>query len=250
MISKMAVDDIMQLKAEGLDPTPADVVRLNAVGLNYERMKGTVLDNNPYKLPRYAALSKDIGFRQPTIGHEIWIDMVSKFIDTDDYQSMLALYAFALSRDWQKLPDPYCIADIEVKIREFTETLKDFTTEQIFNAVMYAKDGCDQSVGEFPARKIDDDDSKDDDEYDFDECVAVGVMHEGHALLWGITEAEMKSMTRSRLESIMQQSYYYHQFPIDGRLERELGKYYRTLDQIHQRLLDEQKKSKNDGDDK
>lgn len=74
MVSEMAMEDIEQMKREGLEPTPRDIIRLNALALKYERAKSKDVGMSLYQLPRVAFIDSKTWFRQPTIGHEIWFD--------------------------------------------------------------------------------------------------------------------------------------------------------------------------------
>ena len=76
MTSKMAIEDIEQMQAEGLKPTVKDIIRLNALAMKFERAKSKNAGSSIYLLPRVAFISDKVWFRQPTIGHEIWLSKV------------------------------------------------------------------------------------------------------------------------------------------------------------------------------
>ena len=80
MVSKTAQADVEDMWDEGLKPTFNDIIRLNALALEVERVQaGFSLS----ELPRVAILG-NVVFHEPTIGSEIWIASSSKMFDTDD----------------------------------------------------------------------------------------------------------------------------------------------------------------------
>lgn len=239
MISRTAIDALDELTEKGLRPTPEDVVRLNAAGLKLEAARGKNVGDCTYLLPRVAAISETISFRQPTIGHEIWLDKVAQVADTDDYQTLLSLNAFALSRPVDDLPDPYDRAAVKDAAGAFLETLRDYTRDQIYAAINYCRYGADVTAGEKTATTATDGDLPADESPDWDECVAVGVLNEGRAVLWGMSAAEMKRMTASELSAVISRARLYHQMPESSSVDFWTGRFYATLDEIESRLTKE-----------
>ena len=69
MISTIAIADIKATISSGVKLTPEEIIRLNALGLKYDyAQSGAELRI----MPRLAWLG-DVAFREPTIGHEIWM---------------------------------------------------------------------------------------------------------------------------------------------------------------------------------
>lgn len=235
MISEMAMADIAQMEADGLHPTPRDIVRLNALALVFEgRKKRNV--QSLYALPRVAAIDEGRWFREPTVGHEIWLAKVRRWIDENDFETLLAVYAFALSRDSKDLPDGDGRDAVRQAVEAYTEEMKDFTREQVFAAVDYVKNGCDQTVGEEPPPPKSEGESPAGDAEDWTECIALGVLHEGQAILFGVSESEMRKMTRRQLEAVIRRAYDVHGMSRRGGEDEALGDYNRTLDHIRERL--------------
>lgn len=139
----MAKEDIEQLQDEGLKPTVEDIIRLNAVALKFEAAKKKHCTTDIYMLPRIAQISDSVYFRQPTVGHEIWLKKVSEYVDTEDLQTVIALQAYCLSRGHDELPDAYDKDKVNSEIRDFIGKLSDFTEDQIFAALDYVRNGCD-----------------------------------------------------------------------------------------------------------
>lgn len=238
MISQMCLEDIEALKSEGLEPTPSDIIRLNALACKYERQKSKFAFADAYSLPRIATIADGVWFRQPTIGHEIWLDKVSRFADIKDYDTVLALNAYALSRDSSELPDGDDIASVKKALEEYTSSMSCYMKDQIFAALDYVKNGLHED-DELPERK-----KKDDGSEDILECIAIGVMHEAQAVMWGMTAAELKRLTRSQVEALVHKAYELHGWQMKGDEQSALGDYYVTLDCIRERLAAKKEYSK------
>lgn len=242
MISETAMQTLDDMIAKGLKPTPRDIVRLNAVGLKLEAASAKSVKDSTYLLPRVAALSDAISFRQPTIGHEIWLEKVFRFVRDGDYYTVLALNAFALSRPADELPDPDAPAAVQDAAASALEILKPFTRDQIYAAIKYVKYGCDHTIDERYATPKDNDAPPDDDDSpDWSECIALGVLNEGRAMLWGMSEADMKRMTTHELNDVIERAKIYHKMSRSDGEDKWQGRYYATVDEITERLEAERK---------
>ena len=142
------------MEADGVKLSASDIIRLNAIGLKLER--------NPYAaeslfyLPRIAYLG-DVVLRQPTMGHEIWLDDVARTVDMADPMTNLAITAYACS---VANPDDLPPADSRLKITSamvaFRWKVRKFTVAQILAATKYVCEGNDDTAQEYPASKADD----------------------------------------------------------------------------------------------
>ena len=241
MISEMAMADVAQMEADGLRPTPRDIVRLNALALVFEGRKKRDLESL-YALPRVAAIDGKRWFREPTVGHEIWLSKVRRWIDENDFETLLAVYAFALSRSAADLPDGDSGEAVKKAVEAYADEMRDFTKEQIFAAIDYVKNGCGQTVGEEPPERKGSEDERECE--DWTECISLGVLHEGQAILFGVSESEMRKMTRRQLEAVIRRAYDVHGMSRRGGEDEALGDYNRTLDCIRERLETEKDKEK------
>lgn len=239
MISDTAIDALDELVAKGLRPSPRDVVRFNAIGLRLEAANGKNVRDSMYLLPRVAAVSDSLFFRQPAIGHEIWLSKVERFVKPGDYETMLALNAYALSRAPADLPDAESPDAVTTAVEAFLPTCRDLTRDQIYAALDYARNGADPAAGESPARPKTDEDDAGEADPDWRECVAVGVLNEGRAVLWGITEADMLKMTTRELATVIRRAYEFHNLDSNPDVDFWQGRFYATLDEIEQRLIEE-----------
>lgn len=244
MISKLAMGEIAALKAEGLDPAPEDIIRLNALALAYERR----IARHPYKatnyLPRCVVISSSLYIREPAIGHEMWLSAISRNESLLDRDTQLSLMAFALSRDVDELPDPNRIASVVSAVKKFAREVRACSRQQIYAAVDYALHGFDECAGESGLKK-----SREEDRgarmglFPIDFCLAMGVLNEGRAALIGISMADMKSMSRRELSEVISNAAAWHKFPAakDPGVE-ERGEFYAALDEITERLKNERKR--------
>lgn len=237
MVSQTAIDALDELVAQGLKPTPRDVVRLNAIGLKLEAAGAKHTIDSTYQLPRVAAVSESLYFRQPTIGHEIWLDKVRSISELGDYQTSLALHCFALSRPHSELPDPANPDAVKAAVDAFLPKCADFTRDQLFAAVQYARLGADPSADEHSVAPKGEDDEEPGP--DFAECVALGVLNEGRAVLWGISEADMLNMRTSELAAVIDRAYNFHNMQRNSEESFWQGRFYATLDEIKGRLTKE-----------
>ena len=110
----------------------------------------------------------------------------------------------------------------------------------------YVKNGMRSEDCEFPSySKPKSEDEEDPDKAeDWEECVALGTLREAQPIMFGLTVAEAKKMTRDELLMAMQRAYLVHGFGGSGKGEYELGNYYRTVDEIKNRLSKENLESK------
>lgn len=239
MISETAIETLEEMKAAGLQPSYADIIRLNVLGLRLEAARKKYIVDSTYNLPRVAAVSDKLSFRQPTIGHEIWLEKIERFIDKGDFNTLLAVKAYALSRPQGELADPDSLSTLRRAVEAFCESCKDLSRDQIYAAIEYVIFGSDQGVGVHAAHRPDPGDD-DDDFADYDSCVSLGVLNEGRAVLWGITAADMRSMTRRELEDVIRRAYVFHGVKgNDGEIDRLEGSFYATVDEIVERLTKE-----------
>lgn len=237
MVSDTAIDALDDLVAQGLKPTPRDVVRLNAIGLKLEAAGAKRIVDSTYLLPRVAAVSASLCFRQPTIGHEIWLDKVRRHVRSGDFRTTLALHCFALSRPHTGLPDADDPAAVKAAVDAFLPECAGFTRDQLFAAVQYATLGADPAAAERSASPKQEDDAEADP--DLTECVALGVLNEGRAVLWGISEADMLNMRTSELAAVIDRAYDFHKMPRNSEEDFWQGRFYATLDEISARLTKE-----------
>lgn len=135
MISKLAKGQIETWRADGLEPSYDDIIRLNDLGLRVER--GSDMFSFA-AVPRMAFLGDRI-LREPTIARRIWLDTVQP-IFADDLQSKIYLIAFVLGAD--ELPstfDPKRIKDAVEKYRD--DALLGCTETQILAAIDWCLNG-------------------------------------------------------------------------------------------------------------
>lgn len=186
-----------------------------------------------YALPRCCFLG-DYCFREPTIGHEIWLDNAARIYDEDDETTLFFLRAYALSKnDADELVDWNDIKGLRKQMKKFMkDVLGKFTVRQIVTCMNYCIFGADAAEGEQPAPR--DKDGKDEDkESEYDTSIAIGVVHEAMGLGLGISIKDACRMTASGLQAVIERAY------ADKGIDRQKeikdqarGDYYRTLEEI------------------
>ena len=152
MISDQFRKDYRQLTAQGVEFTPDDIVRLNALMVKVTRSSTA---SNDVFLPRLAFLPRDswwrapLVLREPTLAHWLWLEQAERFLDTSKDEVFLFLYGFALSRHAARLPDVTRPAKLVRTVCRFAaKRLAGFTRDQLASAVEYALYGADWTVGE------------------------------------------------------------------------------------------------------
>lgn len=231
MISRMAMTDIETLRSEGLDVSPRDVVRLNALGLKVERAARAA---EFVAVPRLAFLG-DISFREPTIGDEEWLAIAGQSFNLDDCDTETLVLAACLSTPFVELPDPRDRRAVMKLLKRFRRgPVRRYTCAQLVAALEYAMYGDDASTGELPPPR-----GEEPEKGESAFCrqpLWVGVLRDGIALRLG-TAAELRALTASQLHALVQ---YACELKADGRSKEAarssaLGDYLRTLDEVRAR---------------
>lgn len=143
--------DYRQMTAQGVKFTPEDIVLLNALSVKTQLSSTAARDVH---LPRLAFMPRDswwrapLVLREPTIAHDLWLEMAERWIDTGRDANFLFLHAFALSRHPGKLPDANRPKKVIKAVFNFAgKRLAKFTRAQLSAAVEYCLFGADWTVG-------------------------------------------------------------------------------------------------------
>ena len=233
MLSKMAMEDIAALRADGIDVPPREVVRLNALGLRVER--GTV-SAYMFAAPRVAFLGGSV-LHEPTLGAEMWLRQAVDLFDEDDAQTWFSLRVLSCFRNWRDLPDPTNRKAVLKAVKDKLKTLSSFTVRQVENALAWCLDGDAAEKGENPPpRPASDESSPDDaDEIPPRYSPEFGLFLRGTALRIG-TAADMKDMTYSMMVAACDRAEADTPFGADSKAEKSqaFGDYMRALDAVRQ----------------
>ena len=228
MISAMAMRDIDALRADGIDVSPRDIVRLNALGLRVERSARAA---EFVAVPRLAFLG-DISFREPMIGDEEWLSIVGLSYNLDDPETETLVLAACLSTRPELLPDPRDRKAVGNLLKRFRRgPVRQYTRAQLSAALEYAMYGNDATSGESaPPREGKPRKSEDERE---PMPLWAGVLRDGVALKLG-TLKDLKYLTTSQLYALVQ---YTIECKHGGKLgeaakSTPLGDYLRTREAI------------------
>lgn len=235
MVSKCAEADIQEMWEAGLHPTVADIIRLNALALKRERCARP--DDSIFYARRCAFLGHGDGqvvFREPCLGHEIWLDDIEETVDLGNPETALAVDAYICGVDVADLPCPTDRKAIREAVEAYLVRLKPFPRGQIAAAVIYCQLGLDPLRGELPAPRKDDDDQADGDQ---SFSVPLGVLRHGIAVGVGLTLKEALNTPRQAFEGMVNHCYAFAgNIDTKKRESRLEDDYLRTLDQITARL--------------
>ena len=233
MLSKMAMEDIAALRADGIDVPPREVVRLNALGLRVER--GTV-SAYMFAAPRVAFLGGSV-LHEPTLGAEMWLRQAVDLFDEDDAQTWFSLRVLSCFRNWRDLPDPTNRKAVLKAVKDTLKTLSSFTVRQVENALAWCIEGDIAEKGEYPPPKASAERSADDDVEDLPPRFSpeFGLFLRGTALRIG-TAADMKDMTYSMMGAACDRAEADTAFGTDPKAEKSqaFGDYMRALDAVRQ----------------
>lgn len=139
MISPTAIADIKAAIASGVQFKPEEIVRLNALGLRYDYSKSGA---EMRIMPRVAWLG-DVAFREPTIGHEIWMADVASIFDFDDGETRIKVRAFCLATPPLELPSlDEGALELKKIVADFCrKRLSSYTLGQVAAALIFAEYG-------------------------------------------------------------------------------------------------------------
>ena len=147
MRSNLALATLAEFRAQGLDPTDADVILLNAMGLRVELRPD--LDGLA-GCPRVAFLG-DLVLREPTVAHQFYIDEALSVLGKDLGEfERLAFVAYVLNdRETVPVTRP---RRLKKSLRRFIESdLLSFTASELVAAINYVYTGADPVALEHPA---------------------------------------------------------------------------------------------------
>ena len=238
MISRMAMEDIEALRADGIDVPPREVVRLNALGLRVER--------GPYSAelsaaPRVAFVGGCV-LREPTLGAEMWLRQTFDAFDGDDGQTYFSLRVLSCLVPWRELPDPSAERAVRKAIKSAMKSLGDATVRQVSDALEWCIDGRLPETGEKPPPRPSDGEGTDNEADELPERYSpeFGLFHRGMAVRIG-TAADMKDMTYSamlaaceRAEELATVSAFAGGRDRKAEKSEALGDYMRALDAVRQ----------------
>ena len=239
MVSSQFMQDWRRMTAEGVEFTPEDIVRLNALSVRARRSRTAARDVH---LPRLAFMPRDswwrepIVLREPTVAHDLWIEAAERWIDTAKETNFLFLYAYALSRRPEELVD----ADrprrvIRAVFRFAARRLCRFTREQLRAAVEYALFGADWTACEAGA-KAREPGGQEGPEPPENPSTALGLLADCRMLRLPITLDDAKRMTASELTEAVNRAW-----DADGKFDpktshaRAFGEYVRVREEIRAR---------------
>lgn len=233
MVSPTAIADIKAAISSGVNFKPEEIIRLNALGLRYDYSKSNA---DMRIMPRVAWLG-DVAFREPTIGHEIWMFDVAEIFDMDNAETRVKVRAYCLATPPLELPPMTDgILNIKKKVQDFCrKKISQWTLGQVACALMFAENGDVQTAGEFPEAKKESKRKKTKPVKEGDHCYEVGLLRNGMLLNLG-TPDKLIGMTVSGLETLI-----IEKMKLDQRIGAEyakdivnsaFGDYKRTLESI------------------
>lgn len=151
MVSSLFRKDYAALTARGVEFALDDVIRLNALALKAKEAEMPTLGTSV----RRAIFLDGWTMREPTVAHELWLEAVARHFDMANDRVFQFVYAFALSRDADDLPDALDPQLCVRKVFAFAKKrLVGMTAAALRDALEYAIFGLDWTACEYaPAEK-------------------------------------------------------------------------------------------------
>ena len=246
MVSDFAIDEIEEMEAEGLHPSPRDVVRLNALGCKVEFGQS----HAPLYFDRRCVWVGNICLMEPTIGISLFTAQYSNVFgaNTQVADVCLKAWAFHLKEPPAEAPPP---KDVVEAVSSFVTThFSGIPVKRLVAAVDYCLYGCDSRSFESPvcrkAISAEGERTADDDAEAEAFNIDIGIVHEAEAMGLGITLADARHHTRAQLNAIMERAIESRAaLTIGGgeleksQKDRYTGEFYATLHEIRARLTAE-----------
>lgn len=221
-----------------MKPTVRDIIRLNALAIKRERVERP--DDSIFLARRCAFLgegSARVVFREPCLGHEIWLDEVAHVVDLDQRETFFAMDAFVCATEIKDLPEAFDKTSVSMAVKVFLERIKPYTRGQIAAATLYCRVGIDPLRGEIAAPKPGDGDELADKSF----SIALGILRHGIAIGVGLTLADAVKMPRAAFEAMVDaRGRRDGAIDLKRRANRLEDDYLRTLDGITARLKTEE----------
>ena len=142
MISQLAKEDLDDLRAEGLQPSDEDVIRLHALALKISDGNETTA----YNAPRFAVAGGYV-FWEPTMSALFWYAYAKRYADDEATEDWLFAFACAHGRERGYLDGLRDPREIERALGHFIASVT-ATKAEVENAVYYAAVGIDNVKAE------------------------------------------------------------------------------------------------------
>lgn len=232
MLSGLFRKDYKAMTAQGVVFTPEDIVRLNALAVRVGLSQKPVSAVN---LQRAVFMPCGIVLREPTIGHEMWLEEVGRFMDYHETRVFEAVHFFALSRQWDDLPSTDDPKGIVRKVFAFARRkMLPYTHDQLTAALDYALFGADWTAGEIPPPP---DPPKDDEPRPAAaSSPALGVFIRAKAEKIGLTLDEARQLTASQIVAMTTRAMVNRKgYDFDFERASAMKDYVRTREEIRAR---------------
>ena len=240
--------DYRQMTAQSVKFSPEDIVLLNALSVKTQLSSTAARDVH---LPRLAFMPRDswwrapLVLREPTVAHDLWLEMAERWIDTSKDECFLFLHAFALSRHPSRLPDANEPKKVIKAVFNFAgKRLAKFTRAQLSAAVEYALFGANWTVGAHgPAPSTRHQAPSTSDEV---ASPTIGLLTECRALKLPISLDDAMLMTSSELTEAINRAWAdADKFDAKRSHSRAFGEYVRAREAIRERAFKEGSQSAN-----
>lgn len=149
MVSKLANEYFEKWKSEGLNPTLADLIMINDLGLAVENGSDMFSFS---ACPRYAVLN-DVILKEPIIAKRIWLEECLEYF-SDDVTTKIFFIAYVLGTPDDELPNSQDIKKILKEAKKFRDNvLLKCTETQILAAITWVLNGFNTDYSDLPEKE-------------------------------------------------------------------------------------------------
>lgn len=235
------------LKAEGIDLTPEDVIRLNALAIKAHNVSDTAINVHVQRaafLPKKHWWNRRVVLRELTVAHWLWLEQVGELFQMGNLRAAYVLYAYAMSLDANNLPDPFKVELVKKNIDKFAKAnLYWLTDRQLFGAVDYCLVGADWKANESAPEKANKEvDDVDDADIEVAPSPMLSIITVGRAYGIGLSADDLKHLLPSEVEeAITMAQLRAGLIERDGAKARAVAAYVRAREEIRNRNKVEEK---------
>ena len=233
MISQLAKEDLDDLRAEGLNPSDEDVIRLHALALKITDGPETTA----YNLPRFA-VAGGVVFWEPTVAALYWYNYAKRYADDQAVEDWLFAFACAHGRErgfLDGLRDP---EEIQCALGVFLHSCT-ATKAEVDNAVYYASVGIKEVKPEKTEIAKAREKKETPDERERKNFAAIEEKLTAAAAATGLTFDDLMCQTPSRLRSMIYAAHVQAGMKMTKTSASAHADYLATLNAIAKRLREE-----------
>lgn len=233
MTSQLATEDLQDLRAEGLNPSDEDVIRLHALAVRITDGAETTA----YNAPRFA-IAGGMVFWEPTMAALYWYDFAKRFAGDAATEDVMFAFACVHGREHGYLDGLHGKEEIERALGVFSGAFSG-TRDEMIRAVCYAVSGNGEVVPEKTEMAKERERKETADERERRNFAALEQRLADAAAATGLTFDDLMCQTPSRLRGMIYAAHVQAGMELTRTSARAHADYLATLHAIAERLRSE-----------